>query len=160
MAVAARQLENDYAYMPATRVYSKAAAVRAKREEEEARQDMQLRAQRKAWVKAAGRETLRKLSMLLTVGVAMASILFMLARYSQINHAYAEVNQLRNAIDSVKLEINGLNVQLNSAVSLQEAREAAQEAGLGYPKGEQIVTVRAYAQGAPQGEASEIEVLD
>ena len=163
MAVAAGKLENEYAYMPATRVYSKAAAARAKREEEEAEINREQRAQRAARAKAASREALRKLTMVITVGVAMAAILLTLIRYSNINHQYAAVNTLRNAIDTTKLEINGLNVQLNSAVSLQEAREAAEKAGLGYPKSEQIITIKPYmsaAQNAGDTASSQIEVLD
>ncbi len=164
MAVAARKLENEYAYMPATRVYSKAAALRAQREQEKAENDRIERAQRAARAKAASKEALRKLSILLAVAVAMASILLMLIRYCNINSEYAAVNILKTNIENVKQEITGLNVQLNSAVSLQEAREAAEKAGLGYPKGNQIVTITPQegrrAQNTQDDADSQVEILN
>ncbi len=163
MAVAAKKLENEFAYMPATRVYSNAAALRARREAVEAEISRKKKIDRAARAKAAGREALRKLFMVISAGVAMASILLMLIRYSNINHQYAAVNDLKSDIDTVKLEINALNVQLNSAVSLQEAREAAEGAGLGYPKGEQIITVESrnsQAKTVQNDLAEEIEVLE
>ncbi len=160
MAIAAQEIQGDYAYMPATRVYSHAAVMRAVREEKARGEREAKRAARAAQNKAAREAALRRFFMIVTVAVAAASMLLVLIRYYKINTAYAEVNQLKSAIEATKLEIKSLNVELNSAVSLEEARDAATEAGLGYPKADQIITVDPYA---PSGEASggtpRIEVL-
>lgn len=162
MAVAARKFEEDYAYMPATRVYSNAEVMRAKREEALEREKRQKKAERAAIARQTRREALNRLFLLFTIGVTMASVLLILLRYADINNKYASVNALRDEISAVKREINGLNVELNSAVSMQEARDAAEKAGLGYPRADQIVKVT--GQSAYQAEAKEneqvIEVLE
>ncbi|MDO5110728.1 MAG: hypothetical protein Q4E65_00320 [Clostridia bacterium] len=160
MAIAAREIQGEYAYMPATRVYSHAAVLRAVREEKARCAREAQRQARAAQNKAAREAALRRLFMIVTVAVAAASMLLVLIRYSKINNAYAEVNQLKKDIETTKLEIKSLNVELNSAVSLEEARDAATEAGLGYPKADQIITIDPYTSGSKaSGAAPQIEVL-
>lgn len=162
MAVAARKIDEDYAYMPATRVYSNAESLRAQREEALEREKRQKRAERAAIARQTRREALNRLFLLVTIGVTMASVLLILLRYASINHAYASVNTLRSDIATVKREITGLNVELNSAVSMQEARDAAEEAGLGYPRADQIVKVIGQNGYSVEAEGNEqiIEVLE
>ncbi|MDD4075881.1 MAG: hypothetical protein PHC80_07300 [Eubacteriales bacterium] len=159
MAIAARQMQNDYAYMPATRVYSHAAVMRAVREEKERSEREAKREARAAQNRVAREAALRRFFMIVTVAVAAAAMLLVLIRYSQINNAYAEVNRLKTEIESTKLEIKSLNVELNSAVSLEEARDAATEAGLGYPKADQIIKVDPYTQNGKASGTPQIEVL-
>ena len=159
MAVAARETESEYAYMPATRVYSHAAVLRAVREEKERAEREAVRAERVARGRLAREAAARRFFMIVTVAVAAASMLLMLIRYSQINNAYAQVNQLKTEIAEINLDIKSLNVELNSAVSLEDARDAALDAGLGYPKADQIVTVTPSSPNEAGG-ASQIEVLE
>lgn len=162
MAVAARKLEEEYAYMPATRVYSNAASLRAQRAEALEEEKIREKAERAAIARRIRQEAMNRLFLMLTIGIAMASVLLILLRYAGINNEYAAVNTLRDNISAVKREINGLNVELNGAVSMQEAREAAQKSGLGYPRADQIVKVSgqdAYESGSGEKER-DIEVLE
>lgn len=160
MAVAARKSEVEYAYLPATLVYSKAAAQRAREEEQAELARREQRSQRVSSVRVAGREAMRKLSMMLCVAVAMGAILLVLMRYSGIAEAYGAVNELRDNIEQTRRTITALNVELNSAVSLQEARDAAEEAGLGYPRSDQIITVRGRLPAEEARALGQIEVVD
>ena len=51
------------------------------------------------------------------------------------------VNQYKNTIEENKRTLDRLEVRLNSAVNLDEARETALAAGLGYPAASQIVKI-------------------
>ena len=83
-------------------------------------------------------------------------LIILLVRYALIRPEYAVVNEIRDQIVACNREIDILNVQLNAAVSLEEAREAALEAGMGYPQADQIVRIQgtepslAGGQAAPQ----------
>lgn len=152
-------MQNEYAYMPATRVYSHAAVLRAVRAEKAQAEREAKREARAEQNRAAREAALRRFFMIVTVAVAAAAMLLVLIRYSQINNAYAKVNELKAEIESTKLEIKSLNVELNSAVSLEEARDAATEAGLGYPKEDQIIKIDPYTQKGMEGGTPQIEVL-
>ena len=52
------------------------------------------------------------------------------------------MNDLKDGIAESERNIAALNVQLNNALNIDAAREAALAAGLGYPTAEQIVRVR------------------
>ena len=93
-----------------------------------------------------------------TMGVlsVAALLIILLVRYAIISQEYAVVNEIRDQIVACSREIDILNVQLNAAVSLEEAREAALEAGMGYPQADQIGRIQgtepslAGGQAAPQ----------
>ena len=78
-----------------------------------------------------------------TCGILMSAIaiLAIMVRYATITEQYAVVNQYKNTIEENKRTLDRLEVRLNSAVNLDEAREAALAAGLGYPAASQIVKI-------------------
>ena len=78
-----------------------------------------------------------------TCGMLMSAIaiLAIMVRYATITEQYAVVNQYKNTIEENKRTLDRLEVRLNSAVNLDEAREAALAAGLGYPAASQIVKI-------------------
>ena len=78
-----------------------------------------------------------------TCGILMSAIaiLAIMVRYATITEQYAVVNQYKNTIEENKRTLDRLEVRLNSAVNLDEAREAALAAGLGYPAAAQIVKI-------------------
>ena len=78
---------------------------------------------------------------LCAVLAAAAAILLVMVRYSDIAVQYAVVNDYKTTIEENNRTLAELEVRLNSAVSLEEAREAALAAGLGYPAASQIVSI-------------------
>lgn len=82
-----------------------------------------------------------KLVSVIEVFAATALIIFIVVQYSLIAGEYNELNDIRSDIEASKLRIAELEVQLDSAVNVEEAREAAEKAGLDYPSAGQIVDV-------------------
>ena len=119
MAVAARKLDNDY-------VYARSSTMR------------------EAVAQPAVKPRYSPLQRLaVTCGILMSAIaiLAIMVRYATITEQYAVVNQYKNTIEENKRTLDRLEVRLNSAVNLDEAREAALAAGLGYPAASQIVKI-------------------
>lgn len=145
MAVAAKKNDHVYAYAP-TRVYSysrtEAVAEAAPRIKKAPPPSPKLQPQKQ--IKAAARANPHVLKKLLSFVFVMAMaglMLFVVTRYAKINDEYAAVNTLKSNIKAAKQNIEALNVQLNTSVSIEQAREAAIRAGMGYPTAEQIVRV-------------------
>ena len=76
-----------------------------------------------------------------TVLCIAAALIGILVRYAMISAEYDAVNALRSEISQCEIDLNELNVRLSSAVNIDEAREAAERAGMDYPTAEQIVKV-------------------
>ena len=73
---------------------------------------------------------------------AVAALLIgIVVRYAAIATEYANVNQMEAKITESKRRITELEVQLDEAVNLADARQTAEDAGLGYPTSDQIVDV-------------------
>lgn len=70
-----------------------------------------------------------------------AMVLFTLSGYERISRAYADINALNSEIDSTKLRINELEVQIECAVTIQEAQQVAQAYGMRYPDRDQSVRI-------------------
>lgn len=68
-------------------------------------------------------------------------VLFTLSGYERISRAYADVNALNNEIDLTKLRINELDVQIECAVTIQDAQQAAESYGMRYPEKSQYVKI-------------------
>ena len=150
MAVAARKNDNEYVYAgsPAMRVYTH----RVQRAEE-APALQQEEAQQPAAKPAHSYGLMHKLLTTCAVLAAAAAILLVMVRYSDIAVQYAVVNDYKTTIEENNRTLAELEVRLNSAVSLEEAREAALAAGLGYPAASQIVSIDgtgAGSWGSPQ----------
>lgn len=134
MAVAARKLDNDY-------VYARSSTMRVYTHRMPAEADTP---QAEAVAQPAVKPRYSPLQRLaVTCGILMSAIaiLAIMVRYSTITEQYAVVNQYKNTIEENKRTLDRLEVRLNSAVNLDEAREAALAAGLGYPAASQIVKI-------------------
>ena len=126
MAVAARKLDNDY-------VYARSSTMRVYTHRMPAEADTP---QAEAVAQPAVKPRYSPLQRL-----AAIAILAIMVRYATITEQYAVVNQYKNTIEENKRTLDRLEVRLNSAVNLDEAREAALAAGLGYPAASQIVKI-------------------
>ena len=140
MAVAARKIDTEYVYAgsPAMRVYTH----RVPREEEATVVQQQEQAQEQPASKPARSYSLiQKLLTTCAILAAAAAVLLVMVRYADIAVQYAVVNEHKTTIEENNRTLAELEVRLNSAVSLEEAREAALAAGLGYPAASQIVSI-------------------
>ena len=134
MAVAARKLDNDY-------VYARSSTMRVYTHRMPAADDA---TQTEAVAQPVAKPRYSPLQRLaVTCGILMSAIaiLAIMVRYATITEQYAVVNQYKNTIEENKRTLDRLEVRLNSAVNLDEAREAALAAGLGYPAASQIVKI-------------------
>lgn len=141
MAVAARKLDNDY-------VYARSSTMRVYTHRMPAEADTP---QAEAVAQPAVKPRYSPLQRLaVTCGILMSAIaiLAIMVRYATITEQYAVVNQYKNTIEENKRTLDRLEVRLNSAVNLDEAREAALAAGLGYPAASQIVKTDGTAAGS------------
>ena len=68
-------------------------------------------------------------------------ILFTLAGYERISRAYADINALNSEIDLTDLRINELDVQIECAVTIQDAQNVAEAYGMQYPEKNQYVKI-------------------
>jgi len=140
MAVAARKIDTEYVYAgsPAMRVYTH----RVPRAEEAPVAQQQEQAQEQPASKPAHSYSLiQKLLTTCAILAAAAAVLLVMVRYADIAVQYAVVNEHKTTIEENNRTLAELEVRLNSAVSLEEAREAALAAGLGYPAASQIVSI-------------------
>lgn len=80
-----------------------------------------------------------KVAMVLAIMVFAAALLAVIGRYNSISREYLEVNALNRSIEEAQLRISQLNVELQCAVNIQEAQEAANRMGLTYPDAGQLV---------------------
>ena len=149
MAVAARKQETEYVYAgsPAMRVYTHRAP---KVEEQQPVQQTQVQPAAQP-VHSYG--LMHKLLTTCAVLAAAAAILLVMLRYADITAQYAIVNDYKTTIEENQRTLAELEVRLNSAVSLEQAREAALAAGLGYPAASQIVRID--GTGAGSGSSSQ-----
>ena len=165
MAIAARKTDDALRYAPATRVYSQAEAnpaaeppVRRPPQPSPVRPSRKpgspaTRVARQAKPSAfAGLGRLLLITMSVLTGAAL--LIMLLVRYAIISQEYAVVNELKDDIVQYQQEIEMLNVQLNGAVTLEEAREAALAAGMGYPTAEQIVRITGQDQAQAGGQTA------
>ena len=68
-------------------------------------------------------------------------VLFTLSGYERISRAYADINALNNEIDLTDLRINELEVQIECAVTIQDAQKVAEAYGMRYPEKNQYVRI-------------------
>lgn len=164
MAVAARKTENEHrTYAPNTTrvyvdssVYRSSAAPKLEPEEPDFFEEAELVPAKPA-VKtrpapkkgknvrrapSAAAVFFKKVAVLGAVLCVAAALIGILVRYAQIAEQYDEVNQIKSDIAQCEIDLTELRVQLNSAVSIDEARDAAGAAGMDYPSADQIVRLR------------------
>lgn len=68
-------------------------------------------------------------------------VLFTLSGYERISRAYADINALNNESDTTDLRINELEVQIECAVTIQDAQKVAEAYGMRYPEKNQYVRI-------------------
>ncbi len=68
-------------------------------------------------------------------------LLFTLTGYERISRAYADVNTINREIESTRLRIKALDVQIECAVTIQDAQATAERYGMRYPTQSQYVRV-------------------
>lgn len=66
-------------------------------------------------------------------------VLFTLTGYERISRAYADINTINSAIDETQLRIKALDVQIECAVTIQDAQDTAEAYGMQYPTQSQYV---------------------
>jgi len=68
-------------------------------------------------------------------------VLFTLTGYERISRAYADINTINSAIEATKLRIKALDVQIECAVTIQDAQTTAESYGMRYPAQSQFVRI-------------------
>lgn len=84
---------------------------------------------------------LGRFGLILSGFILSGMILFTLAGYERISRAYADINALNSEIDSTSLRINELDVQIECAVTIQDAQQVAEAYGMRYPEKSQYVKI-------------------
>ncbi len=84
---------------------------------------------------------LARVGVMFSAFLLAAMILFMLFGYEQITRAYADVNALTDEIELTQLRITALEVEIECAVTIQQAQEAAEAANMRYPTQGQYVKI-------------------
>lgn len=84
---------------------------------------------------------LARIGMMFSAFLLAGMILFMLFGYEQISRAYADINTLNSEIELTQLRITALNVEIECAVTIQQAQEAAEAAGMRYPVQSQYIKI-------------------
>jgi len=145
MAVVARKNEEYYA--PVTRVYSYSRAAEATNHGATAPRrhiepEHKALPQKKTHAVPKPNPRLgHRVAAVFGISAVAAMLLFVVTRYSLIAEQYSQVNQLKENIEESNLNIAALDVKLQCVINLDDAREAAKRAGMGYPDADQIVKV-------------------
>jgi len=84
---------------------------------------------------------LGRVGLIISGFILSGMILFTLAGYERISRAYADINALNTETDSTKLRINELDVQIECAVTIQDAQKIAEAYGMRYPEKSQYVRI-------------------
>ena len=85
--------------------------------------------------------TLGRFGLIVSSFLFAGMVLFTLTGYERISRAYADINALNTEIDSTKLRINELDVQIECAVTIQDAQKVAESYGMRYPEKSQYVKI-------------------
>lgn len=82
-----------------------------------------------------------KAALIISMMIFSGALLAVIFRYYSITREYREVNKLDANIKETRLRISELNIELECAVNIQDAREAALSLGMTYPQSKQYVKV-------------------
>ena len=85
--------------------------------------------------------SLGRIGLIISGFIFAGMVLFTLSGYERISRAYADINALNDEIDTTDLRINELNVQIECAVTIQDAQKVAEEYGMKYPDQSQYVRI-------------------
>jgi hypothetical protein len=84
---------------------------------------------------------LARIGLILCGFIFAGMVLFTLAGYERITRAYADINALNDEIEETELRINELDVQIECAVTIQDAQAVAEQYGMQYPEQNQYVKI-------------------
>ena len=84
---------------------------------------------------------LARIGLILCGFIFAGMVLFTLTGYERITRAYADINSLNDEIEETTLRINELDVQIECAVTIQDAQAVAEEYGMQYPEQDQYVKI-------------------
>lgn len=85
--------------------------------------------------------SLGRIGLIISGFIFAGMVLFTLAGYERIARAYADINALNSEIEQTKLRINALDVQIECAVTIQDAQRVAEAYGMRYPEQSQYVRI-------------------
>jgi len=85
--------------------------------------------------------SLGRVGLIISGFIFAGMVLFTLSGYERISRAYADINALNNEISLTDLRINELSVQIECAVTIQDAQEVAEAYGMQYPVQGQYVRI-------------------
>ena len=85
--------------------------------------------------------SLGRVGLIISGFIFAGMVLFTLSGYERISRAYADINALNNENDLTDLRINELQVQIECAVTIQDAQKAAESYGMRYPEKNQYVRI-------------------
>ncbi len=85
--------------------------------------------------------TLGRVGLIISSFIFAGMVLFTLSGYERISRAYADINALNNEITLTDLRINELNVQIECAVTIQDAQNIAEAYSMQYPDRDQYVRI-------------------
>ena len=86
-------------------------------------------------------KSLGRIGLIISGFLLAGMVLFTLSGYERISRAYADINALNTEIDSTTLRINELDVQIECAVTIQDAQQVAEAYGMRYPEKSQYVRI-------------------
>ncbi|MEA4914608.1 MAG: hypothetical protein VB061_08570 [Christensenella sp.] len=92
-------------------------------------------------VKKPEMSSLGRIGIIISGFLLAGMVLFTLSGYERISRAYADINALNNEIELTDLRINELEVQIECAVTIQDAQKAAESYGMRYPDKKQYVRI-------------------
>ena len=92
-------------------------------------------------VEKAQMTSLGRVGLIISGFLFAGMVLFTLSGYERISRAYADINALNSESDLTDLRINELEVQIECAVTIQDAQKVAEEYGMRYPEKSQYVRI-------------------
>ena len=92
-------------------------------------------------VKKPEMSSLGRIGIIIIGFIFAGMVLFTLSGYERISRAYADINALNDEIELTDLRINELEVQIECAVTIQDAQKAAESYGMRYPDKGQYVRI-------------------
>lgn len=84
---------------------------------------------------------LGRIGLIISGFIFAGMVLFTLSGYERISRAYADINALNTEIEDTELRINELDVQIECAVTIQEAQQVAEAYGMQYPDNSQYIKI-------------------
>lgn len=100
----------------------------------ETEEDVRIPARRKAELKPFTR-----LMLVVCSFIFAGMILFVLTGYERISRAYQEVNSINSSIETTELNINALDVAIECAVTIDQAKDWAKAHNMQYPLQSQYI---------------------